>query len=175
MAILSFYFVRSLRAEHTGIYVGSVDSQESHRLLDSNGNSIYAESSRGKGYLLFTSGTTLMGQVFDASKLQTEGEPFQVVQQLQITLASGLNRGNFSASRNGVLIYRTATDTPSSELVWFDRHGKRLWLVSDPSQLLRSSTLSGREKTRRFTRRRSEERKPGIYGFLISSTAPPRA
>jgi DNA-binding winged helix-turn-helix (wHTH) protein/Tol biopolymer transport system component len=139
------YFVRSLKAEHTGLYVGSLDSKESHRLLDSNGNSIYAESSSGKGYLLFTSGTTLMGQVFDASKLQTEGEPFQVVQQLQITLASGLNRGNFSASRNGVLIYRTATDTPSSELVWFDRRGKRLSSVGDPADYSNPS-LSPDEK-----------------------------
>jgi Tol biopolymer transport system component/DNA-binding winged helix-turn-helix (wHTH) protein len=127
------YFVRSLKAEHTGLYVGSLDSKESKRLLNSNGNSIYAQSPGGKGYLLFTSGTTLMGQVFDPAKLQLVGEPFQVVQQVQITLASGLNRGNFSASQNGVLVYRTAADTPSSELVWFDRRGKRLSTVGEPA------------------------------------------
>ncbi len=127
------YFVRSLKTEQSGLYVGSLDSKESKRLLSSNGNSIYAESSGGKGYLLFTSGTTLMGQVFDPAKLQIIGEPFQLVQRLQVTLASGLNRGNFSASQNGVLVYRTATDTPSSELVWFDRRGKRLSAVGEPA------------------------------------------
>jgi DNA-binding winged helix-turn-helix (wHTH) protein/Tol biopolymer transport system component len=127
------YFVQSLQPEHAGIFVGSLDSKKSTYLLNSNGNAMYAESSNGTGYLLFTSGTTLMGRVFNATRLQLVGEPFPVVQHLLVTLASGLNHGIFSASQNGVLVYRAGTETPSTELVWFDRHGQRLGTVGEPA------------------------------------------
>ena len=67
-----------------------------------------------------------MAQPFDLTKRELAGAPFLVSQRLLIAFASGLPRAAVSASQNGVLAYRTRIDTGSTELVWFDRAGKRL-------------------------------------------------
>jgi Tol biopolymer transport system component len=126
------YLVRSLQPESTGIYVGSLDSKKSNLLLKTDSYALYAEAA-GKSHLLFTTGTTLMAQGLDIKDFEMVGESFPLVQHLQVTLASGLNRGSFSASNNGVLIYRTEADVPATELVWFDRHGRRLGTVGEPA------------------------------------------
>src|SRR5262249_40046380 len=126
------YLARSLQSEYTGTYVGSLDSKSSTLLLNTDSNSCYAESA-GTSYMLFVTGTTPMAQVLDTERLRMVGDPFSVVQHLQVRLASGLSRGSFSASHNGVLVYRTEANVPASELVWYDRHGKRLGTVGDPA------------------------------------------
>jgi len=128
------YFVQSERPENTGIYLGSLDSQDSKYLLNSNTNAAYAQSADGTGYLLFTSGTTLMGQVFDPRTQRLARDPFPIAKQVLVTLATGLHRAAFSASENGVLAYRTGIDAGSTELVWFDRHGRRLDRVGEPGE-----------------------------------------
>jgi Tol biopolymer transport system component len=124
------YFVQSARPENTGIYVGELDSNRSSLLVNSNVNAAYAENA-GSGYVLFTKGTTLVGQRFNPSTRQLAGTPFPVAEQLLVSMASGLGRAMFSASANGVLAYRTGADTGSTELVWFDRHGNRLRRVGE--------------------------------------------
>ena len=125
------YFVQSARPENTGIYVGDLDSNRSTFLVNSNTNAAYAENS-GAAYLLFTKGTALVGQSFDPNTRQLAGTPFPVAEQLQVNTASGLTLAAFSASANGVLVYRTGADSGSKELVWFDRHGNRLGRVGAP-------------------------------------------
>src|SRR5260221_5367370 len=126
------YFVQSANPVNTGIYVGELDSNRSRLLVNSNTNAAYAESA-GAGYLLFAKGTTLMGQSFNPNTLQLTGSLFLVARQLMVTMASGLGRATFSASENGVLIYRTGLETGSTELLWFDRHGNRLGRVGEPA------------------------------------------
>lgn len=126
------YFVQSALPVNTGIYVGELDSNRSRLLVNSNTNAAYAENA-GAGYLLFAKGTTLLGQSFNPNTLQLTGSPFLVAQQLMVTMASGLGRATFSASENGVLIYRTGLETGSTELLWFDRHGNRLGRVGEPA------------------------------------------
>ena len=127
------YFVQSARPENTGIYVSSLDSRESSFLTGSNTNAAYAGSSDGKGYLLFTKGTTLMGQGFDLASLRLTGESFPVAQHVLVTQAAGLGRATFSASGNGILVYRTGLDNGSTELVWLDRRGNRLDTIGKPA------------------------------------------
>ena len=126
------FYLQSARPENTGIYVGSLDSTESRRLVGSNTNAAYAQSSDGSGYLLFTNGSKLMGQSFNPSSLKLTDDPFPMAEQVLVTLAGGIRRAAFSASENGVLIYRSGTSTGSAELVWVDRHGNRLSRLGTP-------------------------------------------
>ncbi len=127
------YFVQSERPENTGIYLESLDSKSAKRLTNSDANGVYARSAGEASYLLFARGTSLMAQRFDLTRRELAGAPFLVSQRLLIAFASGLPRAAVSASQNGVLAYRTRIDTGSTELVWFDRAGKRLESVGEPA------------------------------------------
>jgi eukaryotic-like serine/threonine-protein kinase len=127
------YWVQSAHPENTGIYVAALDSKGSKRLVSSNTNAGYASPSRGApAYLLFTAGTDLVRQAFDLKKLVLVGEPAVITHRVLIGLTRGLARAAFSVSQNGVLAYRTRTETGRTELVWLDRQGRRLASVGEP-------------------------------------------
>jgi Tol biopolymer transport system component len=67
-----------------------------------------------------------MAQPFDAERLSIAGDPVAVAERV----GSFRDGGFFSASNNGVLIYRT-TDT-NSQVSWFDRQGAIISRVSEP-------------------------------------------
>jgi Tol biopolymer transport system component/DNA-binding winged helix-turn-helix (wHTH) protein len=127
------YFVRSSRPENTGIYVGSLDSKDSRRLLSTNHNAAYAGSLSGPDHVLFMQGSNLMARPFDARQLTLTGPPFPVAERIHLPPAQLSGRAAFSVSRNGVLAYGMASDTETTELVWFDRQGKRLGTVGEPA------------------------------------------
>jgi len=107
---------------------GSLDSKESKVLLDATSNAAYAPAGKGpSGYVLFVRQAALMAARFDAKRLQITGEAFPVAEQVQQYDHSG--NGIFSVSENGVLAYEPGTTSSVSELVWFDRDGKRLGSV----------------------------------------------
>ena len=64
------YAANFARREDSGVYIGSLDSNETRRLFGSSTNGVYAPP----GYLLFVRETTLMAQRFDATTLQLSGE-----------------------------------------------------------------------------------------------------
>ncbi|MEW5978373.1 MAG: protein kinase [Acidobacteriota bacterium] len=121
-----------------GIYVGSLDSKESRRLLGDFSNIAYAPP----GYLLFVRDWTLMAQPFDVRRLQLTGEAFPVADQLTVTGTEF--RGAFSVSETGVLTYSSGPNM--RELVWFNRAGQELGRVGTPDAYDRPS-LSPDEKT----------------------------
>jgi DNA-binding winged helix-turn-helix (wHTH) protein/Tol biopolymer transport system component len=127
------YFVQSARPENTGVYVGSLDSKESKRAVSARGNPAFARLPSGSGYLLFMQGTTLMGQRYDAARLETQGESFPAIEQVWLPPAPAQGYAAFSASANGVLAYQTA-GSRATELVWLDRQGKRLGTVGEPAE-----------------------------------------
>jgi eukaryotic-like serine/threonine-protein kinase len=97
----------------SGVYIGSVDGRDGPRKLlpDSATAAAYVLSAKDGGYLLFVRGGALMAQVFNPSKLVLSGEPLPVAS----------NVGQFSASLNGVLVYRGKSG--NQKLRWFDRQG----------------------------------------------------
>jgi hypothetical protein len=114
-----------------GAYVDALDSNPAlrKRLLPDYTNAAYAPP----GYLLFLRNGTLMAQVFDSNRTEISGEPLPVVEGL----AGGITYfdiGDFSASGNGVLAYRRNQVFPVTQLVWFDRVGKRLGVVGPPGR-----------------------------------------
>jgi eukaryotic-like serine/threonine-protein kinase len=117
----------STKAEIEGIYVGSIDAkpneQDLRRVLADDYAGVYTPSSdAGLGELLFVRDRALMAQLFDASRFELAGEP--------VTLVEGIgtynDKGLFSASTNGALVYRTDNGSADEQLTWFDRQGRVL-------------------------------------------------
>jgi Tol biopolymer transport system component len=124
------FLVKSFRPEHSGIYVGSLDSGERVRLMDASLTNVqYAKP----GYLLFLRGQTLMAQAFDARALTLTGSPSRIAEGLRYNL-SGTQHGFFAASDTGTLVYASGGSSTGNRLVWVDRSGK---LVRQATESLR--------------------------------------
>ena len=108
------------------IYAGSLNSVERKFLLNSDStNVLYSQ-----GHLLFLRETTLMAQPFDAQRLLLTSDAFPIAENIQ-TSATTNPSGVFSASENGVLVYQTGARAMGSQLVWFDRTGRKLGVLGD--------------------------------------------
>jgi Tol biopolymer transport system component len=106
-----------------GIYVNSIDSNDRKFLVATDTNAAYAQ-----GQLLFTRGDVLMAQPFDPGTLKLSGDPHPVTDHLERSARSrtALYIATFSASPNGVLAWRSNTQSSQGSLQWFDRTGKKL-------------------------------------------------
>jgi dipeptidyl aminopeptidase/acylaminoacyl peptidase len=101
-----------------GLYVGSLDSKEAHRLLWLRSNAVYQN-----GYLLYVANRTLVAQPFDAKTLKIEGDPVPLAHSLAYSPAT--LSAVFSASAGGLLAYSTSAAANGTQLIWYDRQGKR--------------------------------------------------
>ena len=123
-----FLYFRSGPPDVEGMYVGSLDvdagDQSRQRILTTSVPAVYAN-----GYVFFPRARTLMAQPFDARRLELQGLPVPVAQDVQITWYL---TGVFSVSDNAVLIYRTASASGTIQLAWVDRQGKTLGTVGPP-------------------------------------------
>jgi len=119
------HFLYLSRQEKSGIYVGSLDSKETRRILDSDFSACYA----AQGYLVFARDAALMAQQFDAGKLELTGEPLRVAEQVGIYT---YGRSPFTISDN-VLVYERG-DVADSQLAWHDRAGRQIRTVGPPGR-----------------------------------------
>ena len=121
------HFLYFVFAPESGVYVASLDSLDSHRLLAADAPAAYAG-----GYVLFLRDRTLLAQRFDPVKLQLSGDVIPAAEQV----ASGGPGPGFSVSDNGVLEYRTGLDnsTPTLSLDWVDRAGTLSQTVGPPGR-----------------------------------------
>ena len=110
--------------ENHHIRLGSLDSQETQILFGAVTRIAYAPP----GYLLYVSQGALVAQPFDAEKLKVTGDPTTIAEH--IAEEGDNHEFDFSVSDNGVLAYQSGS--PNSELVWFDREGKKLGSVGEP-------------------------------------------
>jgi hypothetical protein len=79
---------------------------------------------------LYLRENTLMAQPFDEKRLAQSGEAVPVAEQVRIP--GGSNVGVFTASRAGLLAYHQGA-VEKRQLTWFDRSGKPLGTLGDPS------------------------------------------
>jgi serine/threonine protein kinase/Tol biopolymer transport system component len=114
-----------------GIYVTSLDGKEKRRVLNVPNSTV---AFAAPGYLLFRRESTLMAQAFDPDKLQVNGEPFPVAEQIGYEIATF--QTFFSVSQTGVLVYSSAS-TGLTQLTLLDRAGKELGLVGQPGNYVR--------------------------------------
>ena len=97
------------------MYAGSLDGKTKKLIIHGNTSALYAPS----GHVLFLDGDTLMGQAFDAERLELSGQAFVVEGGVG---RSSTGYGSYSVSGTGTLAYAGALSTPS-RLTWFDRGG----------------------------------------------------
>ena len=166
------YLILSDKPENTGIYAGSLDSKVSKRVINASTNPSYAGLPSGIGYLLYMHAATLMAQQFDAKKLELQGEEFPVADQVLMPPAPARGFAAFSASRNGVLAYRTRREA-ITELVWFDRQGRRLGTIGEAGNYS-IPALSPNEKTLAITRIDAQLGTRDIWLFDLSGGTPSR-
>ena len=111
-------------AENHQIRLGSLDSQETPILFGAITRVAYA----APGYLLYVNQGALLAQPFDSQKLKLTGEPATLAES--IAEVGPNHEFDFSVSDNGVLAYQASSRM--TELVWFDRSGKKLEVVGEP-------------------------------------------
>jgi serine/threonine protein kinase len=121
------YLSISSRPDQQGIYAASLDSNQRKFVVATNANATY-----GQGQLLFMRGNVLMAQPFDLRNLKLQGEPHRVADNIErMEPVSPFPGAVFSASPNGVLVWRKNTQSPYSELQWLDRSGRKLGVVGE--------------------------------------------
>jgi Tol biopolymer transport system component/tRNA A-37 threonylcarbamoyl transferase component Bud32 len=129
------YLSFNSRLDQQGIYAASLDSNDRKFVVATGTNATYLES----GQLLFTRGDVLMAQPFNLRSLELTGEPRPVADHIELSNSAqngGMNSlaaATFSASPNGVLVWRRSLQTSQSQLQWYDRRGKKLSTVGEPA------------------------------------------
>jgi hypothetical protein len=84
------------------VYAGSLDDKNRKLLVRTNTSAAYAP-----GYLLFVDGDTLLGQAFDAERLEVSGQPFLIAEHV----------GSSSASESAISASRTLGSSWCSRLM----------------------------------------------------------
>ena len=125
------YVVKSRIEENNGIWVGSLESKVSKRILATLTSAQYAPP----GYLLFERDGTLLAQRFDATSLELTGAALPIASGVQSALLYGFGKAAFSASDTGVLAFRTGAGF-LTQLTWLDRSGKSQEPVGPPGAYL---------------------------------------
>jgi serine/threonine protein kinase/dipeptidyl aminopeptidase/acylaminoacyl peptidase len=115
-----------------GIYLASLDSTETRRLVAADTAAVYAPP----GNLLFMRQGTLVAQHFDAARGELAGDPVPVADSVASDSVS--NIGGFSVSETGMLAYRVSGGADRRLLAWFDRTGKEIGTLgaADENDLL---------------------------------------
>jgi eukaryotic-like serine/threonine-protein kinase len=127
------YLRASIFPENSGVYVGSINTkpkdQDPRRVLATTYAPVYVPSSASEsGQMLFLRQGTLMAQPFDAHRLSLFGEAVPIAHQV----GTYLDYGYFSASSNGVLVYRGDAGH-IYQLTWLDREGKAFATLAEPN------------------------------------------
>jgi eukaryotic-like serine/threonine-protein kinase len=106
------------------IYIGSLDSKESKRLLASRIAATIAQTSNASGgltLLLFVRNGALLAQELDLEAVQLRGKPILIAEAVAV---DPFSFADVSASSNGILALNTAGQ--QHQLVFLDRGGKQL-------------------------------------------------
>jgi eukaryotic-like serine/threonine-protein kinase len=118
------YTVRNVdQAGKSAVYVGDLDSKQRTLLLRGEGHAQFVTEG---GYLVYAlKGSTdsiLMAQRMDPVTLRLSGEPFPVVERVDLSSALWAQH-QFSVARDGTLAYTANGMENNARLSWFDRTG----------------------------------------------------
>jgi Tol biopolymer transport system component len=131
------YFVpQAFTPESRGIWVARLDGTDRRRLVEADTAGAYASS----GHLLFVRQGTLFAQGFDPSTLALGEDQFPVAGGVAVVEPPLL--AALSTSAAGPVVYRTGSAGGLRQVAWFDRSGKQLERVGNPTSNIRSPALS---------------------------------
>ena len=120
-----FLYLRSSSvSENSGVFIGSLDArpeeQDSRQLLATAFMPVYVPpADSGHGRLLIVREGNVLAYAFDEARKEIVGDPVTVVQQVGSFVASAF----YSASRTGVLVYRSSAAAQNARLQWWTREG----------------------------------------------------
>jgi Tol biopolymer transport system component len=123
-----FLYLAAANGDGSEIRIASIDSEAPHSLARTASNASYASS----GHILFGRDEALIAQRIDLKDWQLTGDPVALSDRPG-WVASGYSRiglGSFSTGA-GALAYGMWTRA-ATELVWFDRSGRRLGALGSP-------------------------------------------
>lgn len=101
---------------HSNVYVGSIRTGESKKLLDESSYAMYAS-----GYIFCLRQNILVAQPFDPGSLSLSGKATPI--EGNINSWTPRAKADFSVSQNGLLLYAKGSVIRSSELLWLYRDG----------------------------------------------------
>ena len=113
------YSAVSTRADDSGVFVGSLSSMESTRIVGGGIKALFAPPDR----ILFMRDDTLMAQRLDPDRLALAGDPIPIADPVGANVQN--SAAGFTVSETGVLGYRSR-DARNRTLTMFDRSGAQL-------------------------------------------------
>lgn len=120
-----FLFLASGPLENRGIYVGALESSETHRLFQADSPAKVL----APDWILFMRDGALLAQRLDLETLQMVGEPVPLA--TRVALAPGnFNRIAVSTSASGGVAYRTNAE--ERQFSWVNRSGRQIGVVGEP-------------------------------------------
>jgi eukaryotic-like serine/threonine-protein kinase len=139
--------------ESSGVYLralesGSGDSADRRILATPFGAAYVPDAASGVGRILFVRDAALYAQLFDERRLELSGNAVRVAEPI----GSFLDSAFFSASTNGVLVFRGPDE--HRQLTWFDRRGNILRSASEPGRY--SGLTLGPSETRALVVKHAE-------------------
>jgi eukaryotic-like serine/threonine-protein kinase len=117
----------SRTTDSQGIYVGSLDSKETHRLFDSDSAAVFSPPD----YVLFARRGALLAQRLDLKTMSPAGAAISLSPEVFVDTSTGSTsvRGGIAASASaaGPIAYRAHGDR--TQLGWVDRAGRLITLI----------------------------------------------
>jgi hypothetical protein len=120
-----FLFYALGTSEQRGVYVGSLDSSETHRLFDSDAEAVF----KPPDLVLHSRQGALVAQRLDLKTWEPVGEPIPVAKAVA-TDFQACGCAAISSSEAGPIAYRAAG--PQREFAWVDRRGNEVETVGSP-------------------------------------------
>lgn len=120
-----FIFLSRGQVEHRGVYIGSLESREEHRLLESDSPARFLPPE----HLLFRRDGALVAQRLDLRTLRLVGEPSLVTPVVAQVPGDG-NTITVSTSASGQIAFRSHVG--EQQLAWLDRAGQSIGTLGAP-------------------------------------------
>jgi len=131
------YLAWSGQSERRAIFAGNLGTKDKTRVMAAESKAAYVEP----GYLVFRRENAAYALRFDPGKLAVSGDPHRIADEVTFSGSSG--QGNFTVSRNGVLVYLKGgsaaifslspqSDTGEWQLLWINSAGAQLETVGRP-------------------------------------------
>jgi DNA-binding winged helix-turn-helix (wHTH) protein/Tol biopolymer transport system component len=120
------YQVVSPDTTRAGVYVSSLDSRTSTRLLDDAAGATYV----APGFLLYVQQDMLMAEPFDAAQLRLGGRAVLLSRGMT---APSLVEGNVVSASRDMLAFRAGAG--KQQLTWVDRSGQRQGALEVPASM----------------------------------------
>jgi len=121
-----FLFTRSAASrELTGLWMGSLDSTETKRIMTENVTVRFAPPD----WLIIVRNQVLVAQKFDTGSLEMRGDPVPIITQPENATRAP---ARFSVSDNGVLVWQGEWKR-EYQLLWVDRAGKQVGAIGEPA------------------------------------------